>query len=965
VTDLPIQNALVFSAAAPPFAVEALETCEAGQWRDALEAAASASSYLASLIARDHEAAQFISKDGPDGVFAQALDAVRALPGDDFEQVMAALRRAKRRAHLAIACADLALRWPLEQVTLALSEMADAAVAASVRAIAVLLQQQNLLVPTVGDAAGPIPGLVLLAMGKLGAFELNYSSDIDITVFFDPDRLPLAKGVEPSRAAVRIAQALVRAMEEPTVDGYVFRTDLRLRPDPASTPIAVSLPAAERYYQSVGQNWERAAFIKARPCGGDIQAAEDFLRTLTPYIWRSSLDYAAIADVQSIKRQILARKSADIDSPIFDVKLGRGGIRDIELFAQTQQLILGGRDKRLRVRGTKEALATLALTGVLEQHTEEELCEAYTFHRMLEHRIQMLADEQTHQVPQSVEGRAKLAALAGYENWEAFAPAIVARRRRVAAHDAKLFGQAESLADPLGSLVFTGVEDDPETLATLVGMGFKQPSAVAGIVRGWHHGRIRATRTERAREILTAIMPRLLRAIAASGEPDLAFARFDGFLGGLTAGVQTLSLFRARPDLLDDLALVLGLAPSLSESLARRPVLLDAMVEATFAAPVSADPPGARLARLRLLAEEAGGFEEAINAARRFHREETLRIAAQTLRGALAPADAGRAFSDLADACVAAIAEVARAEVERLHGTQPGAFVVLGLGKLGGRELTMRSDLDIMLVYDADPQAESRGKRPAGATEFYTKLTQRLISGLSAPTPEGLLYEVDMQLRPSGSAGPVAVRLAAFERYYREDAWTWELLALTRARVVAGDQDLAARVQTAIDRALALPREKAKVLEDVREMRARLDRERPGRGVWDLKLAPGGLVDLEFAAQASILAHAPDARVANTGEAFTLLAQKSVLDAATHALFAQAFELYSDMQQVTRICLPDLFDPAQASERFSRLLAEAGGETAFPALEARVQQTQARVRPAFLRLLGAPGRRHGARSSTK
>lgn len=942
----PISPARIHAAAGP------FSEIAHGDFAGALRAASAGAPYLARLIERDADSAARIARDGSAGVVADAIASAAGAEGD-LDAVMETLRIAKRRAHLAIAIGDLSGDWSLDAVTGALSDLADAALASALRAAARTVAAQGQMKPVApDDPAGPVPGFLLIAMGKHGARELNYSSDIDISVFYDAGALP-APDNDPRRLAVRLAQLIVRALEEITVDGYVFRTDLRLRPDPASTPIAVSLDAAEHYYQSVGQNWERAAFIKARACGGDIAAGKSFLASLTPFIWRRHLDYAAIADVHSIKRQILAsHKGGALSTGVFDVKLGRGGIRDIELFAQTQQLILGGRDKSLRTRRTLDALAMLREAGKLERDVEKTLGEAYGVYRAVEHRIQMLEDEQTHRVPADAEQQGRLAALCGLDGWPALETALVRRRRAVADIDAQLFSSEESLADPLGSLVFTGVENDPETLATLSALGFRDPAVVSETVRGWHHGRIRATRSERARELLTAIMPRLLRAIAESGDADGAFARFSDFFGALPSGVTVLSLLQAQTSLLADLADVLGLAPLMADTLARRPALLDAMVEPVFTRPLTEDEPGARRAALQALVDEAPEFETAINAARRFHREEALRIGRQVLQGRASAADAGAAHADLADACVSVLSDVALAEVSRLHGSPPGVFVVLALGKFGGRELAARSDLDIMIVFDAKDGAESTGARPLSAGEYFIKVTQRLVSALSAPTEEGLLYDVDMQLRPSGSKGPVAVRLGGFEHYYAHEAWTWELLALTRARVAAGDGRLGEDVMAVVRRAVGEPRKPDAIRSDAADMRARMDRERPARGLWDLKLHPGGLVDVEFIAQTFSIGARPHA---NTGEALEALERAGRLTGEDAELLYDAWSLYSDLQQVLRVCLDEQLEPADAPERLKALLARVGRAHDFAALETRLQQTMAKVRAAFLRLLPPPG----------
>jgi|CXWL01.1.fsa_nt_gi glutamate-ammonia-ligase adenylyltransferase len=921
-------------------------------WGDAIAAAIAHAPYLARLASRRVDLLEGVDADWPERLLQSAhtiaRDITRAPP--PIEEGMRALRRAKDAVHLATAIADLARAWPLARVTGALTDFADAALhAALAMAASECARRGDIKLAAFDDSDGAAPGFTLIAMGKMGAGELNYSSDIDFSVFFDAEKLAAANAREPRVAAVRMVAPLVRALEEVTIDGYVFRTDLRLRPDPGSTPVAVSIASAEHYYQTLGQNWERAAFIKARAAAGDRDCGRAFLASLEPFIWRKHLDFAAVEDVHSIKRQILsAHKSAELGDPVFDVKLGRGGIRDVELFAQTQQLILGGRNRKLRVQGTIAALDALSEAGAIARSARDELCEAYTFFREVEHRIQMLEDAQTHRVPADPEIRARVAALAGFESLADFDAALVEHRRIVAEIDHQLFGRGESLADPLGSLIFTGVEDHAETLDTIEKLGFRQPAFVSQTIRGWHHGRIRAMRSERAREVLTRLTPKLLRALSGAGDCDQAFARFASFFAGLSAGVQVLALLDARPALLGLLARVLTLAPRLADNLARRPALLDALIEPRFASPLTQDPPGALRAELRERLIDSRSFEEALNAARRFHREEAFRIGVQVLEGLVSPADAGGAHAELAEACVDAMALVSLREVERVHGPQPGAFVVLALGKFGGRELAEASDLDVILVYDAPDDGAGL---PAG--DFYVRMTQRLISALSAPTEEGALYDIDIKLRPSGSKGPVAVRLSSFARYYEEEAWTWEMLALTRARPVAGDAALAAQLTQTIQTALARPRDAAKTLADVADMRARMDRERPGRNVWDLKLAPGGFVDIEFIAQALQLiwaARAPEVLSTNTGEALGRLTAAGALAPNVAARLSKAWRLWSDLQQTQRICVEGTLDaelaPAPLQARFAAL----AGAADWDALEATMRVTQEAVRRDFLGL---------------
>ncbi|HVV31596.1 MAG TPA: bifunctional [glutamine synthetase] adenylyltransferase/[glutamine synthetase]-adenylyl-L-tyrosine phosphorylase [Vitreimonas sp.] len=917
---------------------------EGSPWRDAATLAETNAPYLKRLMHRREDLLVGLDAEWPERLLREAITQADAVAADppDIETAMRVLRRAKDATHLATAIADIGRAWPLERVTAALTDFADAALRASLAVAGKELAARGVI----SDPSAP--GFALIAMGKMGAGELNYSSDIDFSAFFDAETFPAR---EPRVGAVRLVAPLVRVLEEVTPDGYVFRTDLRLRPDPGSTPVAVSIASAEHYYQSLGQNWERAAFIKARAAAGDLRCGEEFLKALEPFIWRRHLDFAAVEDVHSIKRQILSTfKSAELESPIFDVKLGRGGIRDIELFAQTQQLILGGRNRSLRKRGTIDALAALAEAGAIKPNVRDALSEAYAFYRMVEHRIQMLEDAQTHDVPRDAEVRARVAALAGFEFTDRFDAALVERRRIVSEIDRELFGRGQSLADPLGSLIFTGVEDNPETLATIGKLGFKAPAAVSQTIRGWHHGRIRAMRSERARELLTRLTPNLLRAFAGAGSPDDAFARFARFFAGLAAGVQVLALLEARPALLDLLARLLTLAPPLADGLARRPALLDAVIDPQFMAPLAQDLPGRRTDQLRQRVRDSENFEAQLNAARRFQREEAFRIDVQLLDGIATPAEAAAARTDLAQACVEAMTESALHEVERTNGQQPGTFCVLALGKFGGGELAEGSDLDVMLVYDAPDSASAPG-------DFYARVTQRLISALSAPTEEGALYEIDTKLRPSGSKGPVAVRLSSFERYYSEEAWTWEILALTRLRPVAGDGALGRHVAEIAKAAITRPRDDQKTRNEVADMRALMQRERPGRGMWDLKLVAGGFVDIEFIAQTlQIVSGAPQPHIlsTNTGEALAKLESAGVLGADVAQRLSQAWRLHSDLSQILRICAEGAFDLATAPPPLQARLAAMLGVAESSDTEAKLRSVQAAVRADFMRIIGWP-----------
>jgi glutamate-ammonia-ligase adenylyltransferase len=920
----------------------------------ALQPVFAASPYLARLATSAPERLETLLQADPEARLEDLLARTLALAvATDLEETGRALRRLKSELHLLTALSDLGGVWNLDQVTSALTRFADAAVQTALAVLAAHERARGKLLES-SPQDGPLPGLFCLALGKHGGFELNYSSDIDVSVFYEPDLLPVAPGVEPRALAERLTRALATLLQERTAEGYVFRVDLRLRPDPASTPVAIPVEAALAYYETAGQNWERAAMIKARPCAGDIARGQAFLGELRPFIWRRSLDYAAIADIGAIKRQIHVHKVDErLVAPGHNLKLGAGGIREIEFFVQTQQLILGGRDRGLRSPRTLDALAALTAAGHVAADAAADLRDAYVRLRGWEHRVQMIADEQTHTLPEAPAERMAVAALSGASDLKRFDREVREVLGRVNARYGALFAEDEDLSTAFGSLVFTGVEDDPETLRTLERMGFSNPAQVSATIRAWHHGHIPATRGERARELFTRLAPRLLEAAHASGAPNNAFNRFGDFFAALGSGVQVQSLFLAKPELFELVVQVMAFAPELAHALARQPSALDALLDPRFFAPL--DPAEAGEVLLAAVAR-APSFEAAMDAARHAHRDQAFRIGVQLMSGTADAWEAGHSFAALADACISALAPAALAETVRLGGDFPGEVAVVALGRAGSREMTARSDLDLLTVYRSDdPAAMSELKGWSGET-FYARFSQRLTTALSAQTPAGGLYEVDLQLRPSGAAGPVAVSLNAFRRYYAEEAETWEALALTRARVVwASSEAFSVQTTTAIVQALRLPREPAKVSRDVLDMRKLMARERPPHGDWDLKLCPGGLVDIEFAAQALQIAHAARGGplVTGTGPALTILRDEGLAEPeALNALWA-ACSLEQNLQQLLKLALPDGADPAVEPQRFRALLARAGGCDSFQALTHTLAQRRRDAHAAFLKVVKA------------
>jgi glutamate-ammonia-ligase adenylyltransferase len=927
--------------------------------RRLVAAIAHGSPFLSDLIAGGPGYAVECLTEVPEDLLDRLCRSLRAagLAIEDGEDMSVVLRLRRREAALLVALADLGGVWDGETVMAALTRLADAAVAAAVDHLLLAAHRAGRLALVDPAMPGKDSGYIVLAMGKQGAGELNYSSDIDLIVLFDPKAQRLLRNDEPAVFFVRFTKRLAGLLQDVTDQGYAFRVDLRLRPDPRATQVAIAVEAAATYYENMGQNWERAAMIKARPCAGDLDRGEVFLDRLKPYVWRKHLDFAAIADVQSMKRQIHAVKGhATIAVEGHNLKLGRGGIREIEFFVQTQQLIAGGRNPALRGRRTLDMLAALASERWITEAAAAELREAYLFLRRIEHRLQMVADEQTQELPDQAAALARLARFSGFADPAIFAATLRSTFETVQRHYAALFEEAGGLAAETGSLVFTGAGDDPETVKTLAAMGFRQPSELSATVRGWHFGRYPATRSARARERLTELMPALLSALAESGDPDLAFVSFDRFLAGLPTGVQLFSLLKANPQLLDLIATILGSAPRLASELSHRPKVLDAVLDPGFFARM---PPKEEIeSQVAAAIARKAPLEEVMDRVRVIGKEQMFRVGVRVLSDTVSAAEAGAAFSGIAEILIDRLLSAVENDMAEKHGrVQLGRTAVLALGKLGGREMTASSDLDLILIYDHAPGAErSEGPRPLSVGQYYARLTQRLIAAISAMTGEGRLYDVDLRLRPSGNKGPVATHLDSFRSYHRGSAWTWERLALTRGRVVAGDPDLVGEIFHVVRAILCSRRDSAAASADILDMRRRLLAEFGGRGLWDLKHARGGLVEIEFIAQALQILHAaenPAILDQNTLGALSRLADAGLLAPSDHHVLKQAGQLYSRLTQLLRLCVSGRFDPASAPEGLRRLIAQAAEVPDFPTAEATVMAAQARIAGIFDRLIGS------------
>ncbi|WP_052731845.1 bifunctional [glutamine synthetase] adenylyltransferase/[glutamine synthetase]-adenylyl-L-tyrosine phosphorylase [Devosia geojensis] len=907
--------------------------------------------YLMSLAQAHAEWLTQMLTGDPDEAMAGILADVRSAGTEDLDETRLGvrLRIGKGRTALLAAVAETGGAWTTARATEVLADLADAALHSALDLLMRRAHERGLLAVPLEEATAANSGLALFALGKHGGRELNYSSDIDIVAFYDPGKGVLADPGEAGKTYSRMVQKLVALMEERREYGYVFRTDLRLRPDPGSTPVAISFDAALTYYEGRGQNWERAAWIKARPCAGDIAAGEGFLKELAPYVWRKHLDFATIADIQAMKRQInVSKKVGDIRVEGHNVKLGRGGIREIEFFAQTQQLIAGGRDASLRVRPTAEALDALARTSWIGFKTASDLKETYWFLRAVENRLQMLRDEQTHVMPETPEGVAVVARLMGFADKAEFEAAYRTALEQVSGYYSELFTEGDSLGVESGNLVFTGSDDDPGTLETLTRLGFADPSKASATVRKWHYGGYAATRTAAARAHLTELIPALLTTFGSSGNADEAMRKFDDFLSRLPGGVQFFALLRSHPQLMTLLVQFMASAPRMAEAVIRRAHVMDGLIDPAFADDVTRRE--VLIQKVDAFLKEGRTYEEVIDRARIIGQEQRFMICAGLLSGTIGARAAGEQFTALAETLVHRLFDAVLREFEARYGVIAGARAgLLGFGKMASREMTATSDLDFILLYDAPLDVESDGERPLPTSQYFTRLTQRLVAAITAPTAEGVLYEADMRLRPSGNAGPLATSLSGFLAYHRENAWTWEHLALSRARVVLAPEDLTRDIDTAIAETFARPRDAVKTIDDVVSMRALMARERKPKHDFDLKLVDGGLVDLEFIAQsAQLVAGAAIARPqAPVAEVLMRLEETGLVPEGGR--LAQIHATYSIILQVMSAALPNPRSTEPWGQAFKELIAQLTNYPDFTRLEVDLKDMQAEVSAAAAR----------------
>ena len=890
---------------------------------------------------------------GPDQAWLRFItdleNELNAYPGN-ITSLMAYLRTQKTMAALHIGICDILTIWDLQDVTKALSQFADICVSNTLNFL-LLLEQGN------GNIGLPKPlptsaesSIFVLALGKLGAGELNYSSDIDLVVFYDLDGVPYQGEKSIQEFVVKLTKALIKILDERTADGYVFRTDLRLRPDPSSTSIAVSTEAAEIYYESLGQNWERSAYIKARVIAGDKTAGERFLDQLKPFIWRKSLDFYAIQDIHSIKRQIYATKGGErIDILGHNIKLGRGGIREIEFYVQIQQLIWGGRLREVRCSRTLEGLEALRECNLIETVPAQQLSAAYIFLRNLEHRLQMLNDEQTQTLPKEKVKAQGLAAFSGFKEYSDFVEHLKYHMQNVEHHYAELFEETPSLTID-GNLVFTGTDHDPDTLETLDKLGYKNTEAASQIVRSWHHGRHRATKSTRARQILTELIPSIISAFSKTSQPDRALIKFDQFLEKLPSGVQLFSVFFSNPEVLDLVAEIMGDAPRLADYLTASSSRLEYVLDPEFYDVL----PSRRELGLDIdnLLNSVTDFEQKLDTCRRWTNDMRFRVGIQVLRGTLSPMNGAVVLSNIAEATISSLAPQVLSEFESKFGIiEHGEIAIIAYGKLASMELTPTSDLDLVFLYKCpNESASKKGERTLPASSYYTRLVQRILSSLSVQTSEGQLYEIDVRLRPSGDQGPLASSIEAFEKYQLDDAWTWEHLALTKTRAIYGSSHIREKFNKIRNRALSDNKDTITRAKDILSIRNRLRDKYTYQGAWDIKHMPGGLMDTEFIVQFLVLEHYQDLtnqQLTGTLQAISALEKQGFLDNKAAKTLSQAIKLWSTVLWLLRLTLSSTSSPSDMPLGLQSRLLKETDQTSMEALEKFIDITREGVLAIF------------------
>lgn len=792
-----------------------------------------------------------------DHLLAVALEGVA-----DERSLALALRRFRRRELVRIIWRDLAALAGLDETLEDLSALADACVD---RSLTLLHGWMTAELGVPRDETGAEQHLVILGMGKLGGRELNLSSDIDLIFAYTAGgQTDGPRPLTNEQFFVRLAQRLIRVLDTNEADGFVFRVDARLRPFGDAGPLAVSFGAMEDYYQSQAREWERYAMIKARIVAGDPEAGERFMAMLRPFVYRRYLDFGAIKSLRDMKRMI--DKELERKGMADDIKLGPGGIREVEFIGHTFQLIRGGRDSDLQTRSIRSVLGLLGEKDLLPTQAAQRLGAAYEYLRLVENRLQAWKDEQTHRLPEGEMGRLRLARAMGCANWDGFFEVLEGHRRRVQGEFDRVFAtphaEEEHQDRSFATLWSSGPTEDTHHLERLAEAGFKDAGAVLGRLRTLREAALRKGLSGRGDDRMAQLIPLVLHLAAATQDPELVLERVLRVLESVLSRTAYLAMLIEHPIILSQLARLAEMSPWFTDRIGHHPLLLDELLDPRHLyAPLHWADLEAELDSLLVpLADD--DLEQQMERLRQFAQGNILRVAAADLTDVIPLMVVSDYLTEIAEVAVSRVLGLGYDHLRAKHGRPGGitsdgtGFLVLGYGKLGGIELGYGSDLDLVFVHGGEAvSAETRGERRISDDQFYLRLGQRMIHMLITRTPSGQLYEVDVRLRPDGNKGLLVRSLDSFAHYQAQNAWTWEHQALVRARPVAGDCSLVERFDRVRREVLCKEREPEGLRRDVRAMRERMRKhlDRTGREWFDLKQGRGGIADIEFMVQCSVL----------------------------------------------------------------------------------------------------------------
>ena len=891
------------------------------------------SPYLGKIICENPDFfADILTKD-PNTLFASILDKF-AKKKHDLTTVAEDLRRLKKQAALIIAVADICKKWDLEKVTSSLSLLAKVCLDTALNAILTDERDKGNL----GETTPASCGIAIIGMGKLGADELNYSSDIDLILLYDPQKIPYKGSRELSGFVIKLAQKLVALLDEKTKDGYVFRTDLRIRPDPSSTPIIMSVNAALNYYECFGKNWERAAMIKGSAVAGDIATGKDFMARIYPFVWRRSLDFKAILDIKNIKTAIAENTDSNITSSPnlagYNIKLGKGGIRDIEFFTQIQQLIWGGRNKDLQTSSTVTGLQKLAKHKYIRPLIADKLISNYRFLRTLEHRLQMINDEQTYCLPSDSETLAKIALFMGFKDLPAFTKALTETLKETDSITSPLFDDSQS------SLNINMLDDDDNLLNLLTKHNFKHPSECAKIIKNWHSGIYKTIRSRQSLSALSKTLSELIKLMGQTIAPDNCLYKFDNLLRVLPSGVQLLPLFESKPEVMATVIDIIGNTSKLSDNIQKNSYLIEDLINPDFFAPL---PSFAKLKEETTSIANLTDEESAINALQIWSNSQKFRADIHLLKGLIDGKALGLFLSNVAIATLSALIPIIEKSFARLYGRIPKSkTALLVLGKNGSAESSSSSDLDLIFIYDSTKDGVSDGTaKKLDAKTYYARFVQRIISILTTAGKYGKIWEVDMRLRPSGNAGPLATGLDAFIKYQKHDAWTWEKMALTKASQAYGDID----IEKIIKDILCTKADPKELKKSIGEMRQKIIAEHPNSGIWDLKNISGGMTDIEFISQYLQICFAdahPDILQKNTIKTLTEAKKLKLLPKNDLDFLITSYE-----QMLSFKAILSLNNDIELTARIKERLLQTSGESDFAKLEASLTITENKISNIF------------------